>query len=271
MVIGISHNWLNPGSPGLHADYNRPSFSAFNYRILSTFTPEKSFYNVHLGLSLMTMFPTTLDLFGDALRSDPNYEVLPNPDLKEEKSANVDIGARFLLPESGVSFDVSVFYNKISNLIKAVNLTDSTEQSMNLESARNIGMELTAQYKVLNILTAYLSYSLLDAKNTSSNRKSDHLAYLPEHQLKLFASCIPYKEFGGDVTVTYVAKRYFDLSGIWNSLNAYWLVDVSVSSEFLDGLSLYGKIYNILDENYQVANGFPQPGREFIIGLRYTY
>ena len=37
---------------------------------------------------------------------------------------------------------------------------------------------------------------------------------------------------------------------------------------FLKGLKLFGRIENLLDDQYQEAKGFPAPGFNFLIGLR---
>ena len=39
----------------------------------------------------------------------------------------------------------------------------------------------------------------------------------------------------------------------------------------LKGLNIFGRIENLLDDEYQDAKGFPAPGINFSIGLRVTF
>lgn len=271
LIFGISHNWLAPNYVSEQAEVRRQSYSAFNYQLLSTYRPDASQFAFHLGASHTTIFPTTTDVFGDAMRSDVGYYVLPNPDLKEEQNTNIDAGVKWTSSDDVFAVDVSFYYNKISDMIRAIMPTDTTEKSINLDAARNIGIDLSAQVRIGTTFTTYLSYSYLNARNTSSNRTSDYLAYLPDHQLKLFSSYKPLEFLGADATVTYVSSRYFDVSGTWKSLSPYWLVDFSLNANLIRGVDVYAKLSNLLDENYQIANGFPQPGREYLMGIRVTH
>lgn len=271
LLSGISYNALRPNFINEESGVERKDFSAFNYQILATYSPEKSHYKIHGGFSSTTIFPTVMKIFGDALRSDDSYTVLPNPDLKEEKSRNFDGGVRFNLSGTGLKFDISVFYNQIKDLIQDVRLSDTTEQAINIESARNLGMDLMAQYNINNKVMTLLTYSYLSAKNTSSDRDSDYLAYRPEHRFKFFLSYSLHKYFGTDFTLTYLSNRYYNLYGTWNDLDPYWLIDASLNSEIYRGITLFAKLKNLLDENYTSPFDYPQPGREFLIGLKLIF
>jgi iron complex outermembrane recepter protein len=271
LVLGVSHNWLMPNYVSERTEVERQNYAAFNYQSLVTYKPKSLQLAFHLGVNHTTIFPATTDVFGDAMRSDPTYTILPNPDLKEEQNTNIDAGVKWRSPENNYNVDVAFYYNAISDLIKAINLTDSTEQSINIDAARNVGIDLCAQFRIDRTLTTYLSYSYLKARNVSSDRTSDFLEYLPEHQLKSFSSYEPYPFLGVDLSVTYVSKRYYALSGEWQSLPRYWLMDAGVNSHISSSIILYTKVSNVLDEDYQVSNGFPQPGREYVIGVRLKY
>jgi iron complex outermembrane recepter protein len=271
LVFGVSHNWLTPDYASERSEVERQRYSAFNYQTVATYKPDGLHLAYHIGVCHTTIFPTTTDIFGDALRSDPTYTVLPNPYLKEEQNVNVDTGIKWSTPDNNCNVDVSFYYNAISDMIRAVFPTDSTEQSINIDAARNIGIDLSAQIKINRVLTSYLAYSFLMARNVSSNRNSDYLEYLPGHQLKWFSSYQPFALLGADITVTHVSERYFILSGKWLSLPPYWLLDCGVNVDVSRGVVLFTKLSNLLDENYQSANGYPQPGREYLVGIRVKY
>ena len=52
-------------------------------------------------------------------------------------------------------------------------------------------------------------------------------------------------------------------------LNAYHLVNLGVTQDIAGpGAQLFGRIENVLDEDYETAYGFPDAGRTFYLGFR---
>jgi vitamin B12 transporter len=50
----------------------------------------------------------------------------------------------------------------------------------------------------------------------------------------------------------------------------YARFDLAASYKLTHGVSIYGRIQNLADKQYQEAYGFPALGREFRIGVKYT-
>lgn len=268
---GISFNSLTPYYSSGNANVERKNYSSFNYQCLTTYTPSNSYYDAFIGFSYTTIFPATIYVFGDALMSYAGYYVLSNPELKEEKSRNFNIGLKYSFPDIGLKFDISFYYNRLKDLINSVSLSDTTAQFMNIESARNFGTDVVMKYNLSSKITSYLSYSLLNSKNLSLNRKSDHISYLPEHRMKLFLSFTPLEFLGFDLVTTYVSSQYYQIGEEWQSLDSYWLMDANLNLKIKEGIQFFSKIGNIFDKNYEVMFGFPQQGREFLFGLKLKY
>jgi iron complex outermembrane receptor protein len=238
---------------------------------LATYSNAVAGYELYAGLSYTTIFPSTIDLFGDALRSDDWYKIIPNPNLKEEKSRNFDFGTKLYLEDMGLNIGLSIYYNRLTDLINAVSLSDSTEQSINIAAARNAGFDVVVEYDVLNNLKTYLTYSYLDARNLSTDRTSDQLSYLPKHRLKLYAAIVPLKLTQLSVIATYVSGRQYEIMGNWDTLDSYLVIDGILHLNLLKNVGCFLVINNILDENYDSLYGYPQPGRELIFGLKLNY
>lgn len=268
---GVSYNNVKPNYSSENSNLERKNFSAFNYKLLVTYLQDKSLYDLYAGFSYTTIFPATIDIFGDALRSDDWYKIIPNPDLKEENSRNLDFGANFNFQELGLKLGISFYYNKLTDLINAISLSDSTEQSINIADARNMGFDFTMQYDIHNKIKTYLTYSYLDARNISSNRTSDHLAYLPKHRLKLLSSFVPVSYLELNLIATYMSSQYYELIGNWDSLDSYLIIDSNMNFNVLNGIGFFIKVSNLFDENYESLFGYPQPGREFLVGLKLKY
>jgi len=50
----------------------------------------------------------------------------------------------------------------------------------------------------------------------------------------------------------------------------YARFDVATSYDFRRGFSLYGRVSNLFNKQYQEALGYPALGRDFRLGMKYT-
>jgi vitamin B12 transporter len=68
--------------------------------------------------------------------------------------------------------------------------------------------------------------------------------------------------------VDWTGRRYDDLANEVR-LDPYTLVTLRVEYALTDSLCLQGRIDNLLDEDYETAAFYNQPGRGFYLTLRY--
>jgi vitamin B12 transporter len=54
-------------------------------------------------------------------------------------------------------------------------------------------------------------------------------------------------------------------------LENYEVLDISASFELLSGLSVYGRVENLLDEDYEEVPTYNTAGRAAYAGLRYRF
>jgi vitamin B12 transporter len=62
----------------------------------------------------------------------------------------------------------------------------------------------------------------------------------------------------------FVDPAQFDIPG-------YARFDVATSYDLRRGLSLYGRVTNLFNKQYQEALGYPALGRDFRLGMKYTF
>ena len=55
------------------------------------------------------------------------------------------------------------------------------------------------------------------------------------------------------------------------SLDSYLIIDSNMNFNVLNGIGFFIKVSNLFDENYESLFGYPQPGREFLVGLKLKY
>ncbi|MBL8021247.1 MAG: TonB-dependent receptor [Leptospirales bacterium] len=113
--------------------------------------------------------PSFKDLYLTFQNPGVGYEVVGNTDLKPERSRNYNAGAEYE-PMSWVYTSVNVFYNRITNLIDFVRLTQGSAeltkyQTTNIRQAYTRGAELMGDVQVLDGWTFGAGYTLTDTRD----------------------------------------------------------------------------------------------------------
>jgi len=255
LVLGTSLDWLKP----LYANGKELRDPIFHFNPLIGVSYRKNPFQFYFSMARKSRFPTLKELYSEYIGRN-----IPNPDLKEEKSMNYELGLRFL--SSGASLEFSIFYSDLKDLI-VQKRTGVLYQMQNVDRAIYRGAEFSLNFLVKEGYDLSFNYSYLQAKNTSSERTSSRLEYKPPHRLTLFFSCrLPFS-LDGMVKTSYTSKRYFeDSSGIYQPLSPYVLWDFRLSKS-LGHFEIFLLFKNIFDVNYEYEEGFPGPGRELLLGV----
>lgn len=182
-----------------------------------------------------------------------------NPDLAPEKSRNVELGLRHrFAPAHGVA--LQVFQNDIDNLIEFV----GTRGMTNLGEARIRGIELGYDWSQgpwrLNS-----SATLQDPRLRSGGQ-------LPRRAKRSLNAAIVYDagrwQLGADVLTT-SSRRDSEFSDA--VLGGYTLLNASAQLRLGDDWVLRGRIENLFDKDYALADGYRTAGREARIELAWRF
>ena len=216
-----------------------------------------------------TRFPTLKELY-----SGQSGKNVPNPNLNEESSFNVEIGMSHNW-EGADRVGLTIFDSEITDLIvdkKVIVEEEEKDQLQNIGKARHTGLEFSATILPMKDLTLNSSYTFLRAWNRSDNRTTDELPYRPEHLVKLeqeyefpFGLVFSLEE-------SYVSKRiYLDQEDLPQSLDGYFLLDFQFRQSLWEHLTFSFSLFNVLDEYYESEYGFPMPGRNFRAGMEFDF
>jgi len=182
------------------------------------------------------------------------------PGLTPEESINYELGLRYKTGPHKIS--LNVFDNTIDNLIV---YNTGTSLNENLEKATIKGIELAYKYHIRhwNLSAELISQ---DPKNETNGKQ---LARRAKRSLTLGAEYIqPRYRIGAQLLNTSV-RPDSDFSTIINS--AYTLVHMTGVYNISKDLTLNGRIENLFDEKYTLANGFRTAERSYYVGLNYRF
>jgi iron complex outermembrane receptor protein len=224
-------------------------------------------HQLQASLSRKTRFPTMKDRYSYRLGRS-----VPNPDLRSEASWNMDLGYYFnhVDPDHTFRFKTAVFYSRLQHTIQAVYGIDPDNsavfQYQNTGDAQFYGWEAELVLKPAAGLETRLQYTLLERMNLS--HPEIKFTDVPKH--KILAT----------IQGTLFSRLFLSLVGLYNSsrnstsngrfqTEPFFTMDFKTSFALFGFLSLEASISNLLDASYSYVEGYPAPGRQYFMGLRY--
>lgn len=212
--------------------------------------------------------------YGTGFRAPSLYEIATNSgpyafppasdtDLQEEESEGYDIGIVYAT-DAGLYLEANYFDQSIDDEIyyDLVNYSGYLQARGSTDSS---GVELIAELPLWPGLNAAANYTYNDTEDANG----DNRVQRPEHlaNLRLNWQGINNKLILG--LHVRLSRDAVDIDG--SDLDDYEVVDFNASYELLQGLQLFGRIENLLDENYQEVPGYKTSGAAGYAGVRYAF
>ena len=223
---------------------------------------------------------TVVRLSGGTGRKNPTFielygyfpgQFVSNPDLKPEKSRAIDVGIEQQLG-SRLNLQFTAFRQDLQDEINGfvfdpVTLL-STADNMLGKSRRN-GVEVALRWEAGAALTAGASYTYVDsqADDVREVRRPKHsgsldldVAFLDERGHVVLAAA-----YGGTRIDTFFPPWPNPPETV--TLDAHWLADLTVRYQASPTISLFARVANLLDTDYEQVYGYRMPGRTVYAGV----
>jgi vitamin B12 transporter len=191
------------------------------------------------------------------------YPPASNVSLEEETSEGFDLGLSWYsdagLYLEAVYFDQTVtdeiFFDldTFSGYLQGSGDTDST------------GVELIGEFQLFDSVILTGNYTYNDTEDSSGLQRVRR----PEHLAN-----IGFTWQGMDDRLLFgmnVRGSYDSMANDGTSLDDYEVVDINASFEILKGLELYGRVENLLDEEYEEIITYNTSGTAGYVGVRYSF
>jgi len=190
-----------------------------------------------------------------------------NPDLDPEVSRQVEISVRQKLGEQH-QLSLSAFDNRIDDLIEYV-ITDFTTfegQNQNIDRARIQGVELGYNFTGV-AWHARAELTLQDPRDETT----DELLLRRSREALVIAvnRDVGALDVGVDIAAVGERKDFGFPTNV--TLDAYTLVNATLRYRVNGGLTLQGRLENLFDEDYALAEGYRTEGRSYTVGVRYSF
>jgi vitamin B12 transporter len=178
-----------------------------------------------------------------------------NSGLKPEKARNREVGLHWR--HGGQHASATYFDNRITDLIAGFPVT-------NIGKARITGTSLAYGF----MHGAWQAEAGLDLMKPIDTATGARLQRRPAEMLKLAVTYVPGDWKLGGETVA-VGRRY-DTTAQGRVMGGYALVNLFASKALGGDWALEGRINNLFDRVYENTWAYAVPGRELLVGLRYT-
>lgn len=214
-----------------------------------------------------TRLPTLKDRF--SLRFATYIE---NPALAPEQSINYEIGYQGS-PWQGAKAEAAIFYSDIDDKIQTVYRPGTTTctaanrcQMKNVGKVHSSGFELGLRSPVSSWLDIGGNFTFIDMKNVSS--PNTKLTDVPHEKLNVYALIRPFAQLE---IVPFIESESSRWASNTVKTGDHTTINIKAAYRPQKDLTLEVGVLNLTDENYALADGFPNPGRTWYANANYRF
>lgn len=255
-VFAMADARLAPGL-SLSAGVRRDEFSDFEgattARVAAAWSlAENTIFRASWGQGFRapTLFELNFEQFG----------TIPNPDLRPERANGFDVGIerRFGGERQNLTLRGTFFHQRVKDQI---DFEQAGSGYFNIDRTRSLGVELEADWRASDLISASANYSLIDAVDKDTGAQ---LRRQPKHSGTAVITLTPSDALSLSTSVI-VNGREND-SPFDN--DAFVRLDLRGAYAFSEQLEIYGRIENATDADYQDISGYAEPGISAFGGIR---
>ncbi|MFD2567518.1 TonB-dependent receptor plug domain-containing protein [Pseudotenacibaculum haliotis] len=253
-IVYISENGFNVNAGVRMNNHNiYGNHVVYNFNPSYRFTNDNGYTRVFGSYSTAFIAPSIQDLFSS----------FGNPELLPQESSTIEFGAEY--KRNSFTLNAVFFSRDVENII----IFNSTlGKLVNGGDTKINGIEVNSSYDILENLAVNANYTY--------TKNDDAAIRIPKNKFNAGVSYGLSEKTNFALDYQYVSDR--DDSDFRNFLNvqnvtldAYSLLDFSATHELMKGVTLFGNVTNILNEDYQEIFGFSTRGRNYKLGFRFQF
>jgi iron complex outermembrane receptor protein len=279
LVAGASYDWrhllqaqdyVDPSgsTPGKFINYTLADGSALNGQAALIWNASET-GSYYFNVSDRTRFPTIAERFSTRFGTAAS-----NPGLKTERAASYEVGTKQSL--WGFRVEGSLFYSDVSNAIEAVILPPpaptGTTQSQNVGHGTYYGAEVSVVGAISEDLEIGANYTYqIRHIHTPANVAPLQLAGDPQYKGFIYLNWSAAPGLTVSPNLSLASNRWTSNTAgtVYFKTGAYALLGLTANYQLTDRFDVNVGLRNLTDQNYQLAAGFPEPGRTVFMQLRF--
>ncbi|HEX3372159.1 MAG TPA: TonB-dependent receptor [Candidatus Acidoferrales bacterium] len=227
-------------------------------------------------------------------RFDQSYGTDPcfpgNPQLLPDESRTIHAGLEQKLASDRVHISADYFDNRFHNIVSFLSVAPSAEclaagapfgagTFFNTDLARARGGNFSGEARITHWLSSSANYTYDSTRTLSA--PTDIANIDPNYLVGSRLLRRPVNSGSVSLNANYWRMNW-NISGYFSGQRfdynypgqiidpGYALINLAATYNIRSGFSIYGRINNLANKQYEEAYGFPALGREFRIGVKYT-
>jgi vitamin B12 transporter len=267
-------------SGGVRHDGNNDFQSATTYRGTAAYLLEENGLRLHASYGTGIKNPTFTERFG-FFASSLFSPFIGNPNLNPEQTLGWEIGVEKSFFDNRFSLGLTYFNEQLEDEINGFffDLATFTTTAINeTGKSKRKGLELVGRATLSSELNVSGNYTYLDATQPDGISGMEREVRRPKHTgnininydfLNQRANLNVNLNYNGKQDDFFFSPPFFAREIV--PLESFTLVNISASYKFSGMLSLYGRVENLLDENYEEVFGFQGTGLGVFAGLKMNF
>ena len=232
------------------------------WRVVPTYTISVTGTQIKGSVGTGFKAPSLYQLYGpDIDYGDWGYYVVGNENLEPEESLGYDIGIEQPLFNKQLVIAVSWFWNDIDNLIDYNDALNSVGY-YNISGVQTQGIESSISWHPCDYFNMQLGYTYTDIETSG-----EQLYRRPFHKGTADLNFYPIDNLQINLNAICVGERN-DTS---EELEAYTLVNLAASYQICKNVKVFGRIENLLDEEYEEAAGYGTADLSAYAGVKLSF
>lgn len=224
--------------------------------------------STNVGIARKSRLPSMIDRY-----SYRQGRSIPNPGLDPERAWNSEVG--LVWAKGRLELTANLFFNRVEDLMQEVVIGEDpsvpgrlVSQKRNVGEADFLGTEFSASWGVPGF-EATLNYAFTE--RSLDNDSGYNLVGVPRHEAHLHLRFKPVRGLEVIPMLHLATERLSSEFSDGDPVDGFAIASIRTTWEWRDGLRLELGIENIFDDLYAYDRGYPEPGREFTVGLRWRY
>lgn len=195
------------------------------------------------------------------------YSSYGSEDLQPEKSAGWDAGVEQELLGESLVLGATYFENQFKDMI---DYDFATFSYGNVSKADARGVETFVTAKPVKDLAVRAAYTYTDTEDKTTG---EQLRRRPRNKMSLDASYAFTQKLRGGAGIVYVGDRQDKDFATYSmtTVPGYTLVNLYASYDVYKNVTLFGRLENLFDEQYEEVIGYGTPGRAGYGGVKVTF
>ncbi|OCC23325.1 TonB-dependent receptor [Croceicoccus estronivorus] len=283
LTLGASFDWRDlkkaeeygtPPAGGAAAIFSYPlrNSDAFNAQGQLVWTPDAD-TRVNVSISSRARFPTIFERFSTQFGTAAS-----NPGLKAERATNYELGISHQI--GAFHIEGALFYSDIDNAIVSVRpagFPANATQRQNLGNAQYYGGEISINAKLGPTFDLGANYTYIhrsfDIANPAPGTMVPVFALtgVPTHKAFIYADWHPLRRLRILPSLDIASDRMTSTTApppIYYETGNYVVANLRVDYLVTEQIELGFGARNLFDNNYMLADGFPESGRIFFLSAR---